>query len=234
MSCEVKEMSLQSIESENKVDKVFYQMKKKIVDESWGVGEKLPSEKELCDMFNVSRVSVRSAIQKLRSLDLIETFQGKGSFVTKKIDITNSLFPKLNIDGKDFFDIIEFRELIEYKSIELAVERADDTDIDNIEKALNKMLSNVTDYKKYSLADYEFHLAIVKASKNKILIMVMENVRSIFQYYLEELNRVFGINENSTEGHIQLFEAIKNRDAETAKRSIGEGIKENLAKLNLR
>lgn len=227
-------MSLKSIESENKVDKVFYQMKRKIVDESWGVGEKLPSEKELCDMFNVSRVSVRSAIQKLRSLGLIETFQGKGSFVTQKIDIANSLFPKLNIDRKDFFDIIEFRELIEYKSIELAVERADNADIDNIEKALKKMLSNVTDYKKYSLADYEFHLAIVRASKNKILIMVMENVKSIFQYYLEELNRVFGINENSTEGHIELFEAIKNRDAETAKRSIREGIEDNLSKLNLR
>lgn len=227
-------MTIKSIESANKVDQVFYQMKRKILDDAWGLGEKIPSEKELCDLFGVSRVSVRSAIQKLRSVGLIETYQGRGSFVTKKIDITNSVFPKMNINEKDFMDIIEFRELIEYKSIELAVERAKEEDIKDIENALNRMLSNKNDYEKYSTADYEFHYAIVKASKNKIFITVMENIKDIFQYYLQELNRVFGINKKSTEGHIKLLEAIKNKDADTAKEIIEEGIRDNFSKLNNR
>ncbi|WP_058309068.1 FadR/GntR family transcriptional regulator [Gracilibacillus massiliensis] len=225
-------MVIKSIESENKVDQVFYQMKRKILDDSWGLGDKIPSEKELCDMFGVSRVSVRSAIQKLRSVGLIDTFQGRGSFVTKKIDITNSVFPKMTIDEKDFKDIIEFRELIEYKSIELAVENADEEDIRNMEDALNRMLSNKNDYEKYSIADYEFHFAIVKASKNKIFYTVMESISSIFQYYLQELNRVFGINEKSTQGHKNLLESIKNKDADTAKKIIEEGIEDNFLKLN--
>ena len=225
-------MTIKSIESANKVDQVFYQMKRKILDDTWELGGKIPSEKELCDLFGVSRVSVRGAIQKLRSVGLIETYQGRGSFVTKKIDLTNSVFPKMNIEEKDFMDIIEFRELIEYKSIELAVERAEEKDIKDIESALERMLSNKNDYEKYSIADYEFHYAIVRASKNKIFITVMENIRDIFQYYLHELNRVFGINEKSTQGHIKLLEAIKNKDANTAKEIIEEGIRDNFSKLN--
>lgn len=224
-------MTIKSLEGNSKVEEVFYQIKKKILNESWGLGDKLPSEKELCEMFGVSRVSVRSAMQKLKSIGLIETYQGRGSFVTKKIMITDSVFPKINMSEKDFQDIIEFRELIEYKSIELAVERATKEDIEVIEKALNDMISNKNDYKKYSIADYEFHFAIIKASKNKIFYTVMDNLEDIFHYYLEELNRVFGINEKSIQGHIKLLDAIKNKDSATAKKIIEVGIEDNFSNI---
>lgn len=224
-------MTFQSIDGENKVEKVFYQIKKRILDGTWSLGEKLPSEKELCEMFGISRVTIRGAMQKLKSVGLIETYQGKGSFVTTKINLSDSVFSKLNITEKDLHDIVEFRELIEYKSFDLAVENATEEDIKLIENALNDMLVNVNDYKKYSIADYEFHLAIVKASKNKIFYTVMESIKPIFHYYLEELNRVFGVDEKSIQGHINILEAIKNKDAEAAKKIIEAGVEDNFSKL---
>jgi len=51
------------------------------------VGEKLPSEHELCTMFGVSRTSVRAALQTLRSKGVVGTVQGLGSFVQRKEEI---------------------------------------------------------------------------------------------------------------------------------------------------
>lgn len=222
---------MKPIYADNKVEQLYYQMKRKIIKNEWGPGQKLPSERELGEIFGVSRVSVRGAIQKLKSLQMIETFQGKGSFVVEKINVIDNMFPRINISNKDFLDIIEFRELIELKSIELAVERADETDLENIHVSLEKMLKHTNNYKEYSKADYEFHLAIIKASKNKIFLKAMESIGDIFQYYLEELNRVFEVTEGSINGHKKLYEAIKDKNTLLAKEIIEAGIEENYRKM---
>lgn len=214
-----------AIEKKNVVDDVFEQIQNKIVSEVWQPGQKIPSDNELCSMFNVSRVSVRSAVQKLRDLGLITTRHGKGSFVSERamsFDIQMTA-PIMNLSEKEFLDIMEFRELIETKCIELAVLRADEQDIAEIEKALTEMKDNQHDYSKYSLADYHFHLAIVKASKNQIFIHIIDRIKNVYYYHLKELNRVLADMEVSIFGHSQQLEAIKSRDMEAVRRLVREG-----------
>jgi GntR family transcriptional regulator, transcriptional repressor for pyruvate dehydrogenase complex len=232
----VTEMSIKTIEKQNIVDEVYEQMKASIVSGSWKPGDKIPSENELCQMFNVSRVSVRSAIQKLRAIGIITTLHGRGSFVAQSINdsMIDNFIPMMNLSEKEFLDMMEFRETIEFKCIDLAVQRADEEDFQKIEKALNKMIANKNDYKKYSAADFEFHLAIAKASKNDVLFMVMKNTKDVFYHYLEELNRVLGVNEDSLEGHIEQFQALRNRDSETVKAKIKQGMDENILKIRER
>ncbi|QMV42558.1 FadR/GntR family transcriptional regulator [Cohnella cholangitidis] len=214
-----------AIEKKNVVDDVFEQIQNKIVSEVWQPGQKIPSDNELCSMFNVSRVSVRSAVQKLRDLGLITTRHGKGSFVSERamsFDIQMTA-PIMNLSEKEFLDIMEFRELIETKCIELAVLRADEQDIATIEKALTEMKANQHDYSKYSLADYQFHFAIVKASKNQIFIHIIDRIKNVYYYHLKELNRVLADMEDSLFGHSQQLEAIKSRDMEAVRRLVREG-----------
>ncbi|QJD86186.1 FadR/GntR family transcriptional regulator [Cohnella herbarum] len=214
-----------AIEKKNVVDDVFEQIQNKIVSEVWQPGQKIPSDNELCSMFNVSRVSVRSAVQKLRDLGLITTRHGKGSFVSERamsFDIQMTA-PIMNLSEKEFLDIMEFRELIETKCIELAVLRADEQDIAAIEKALTEMKANQHDYSKYSLADYQFHLAIVKASKNQFFIHIIDRLKNVYYYHLKELNRVLADMEDSLFGHSQQLEAIKSRDMEAVRRLVREG-----------
>lgn len=214
-----------AIEKKNIVEDVFEQIKDKIVSEAWQAGQKIPSENELCSMFNVSRVSVRSAVQKLRDLGLITTRHGKGSFVSERatnFDI-HMTAPIMNLSEKEFLDIMEFRNLLETKCIELAVERADDDDIAAIERALNEMKAHQHDYTKYSIADYQFHLAIVKASKNELFVHIMDRIKNVYYYHLTELNRVLADMEDSVSGHTQQLEAIKSRDMEAVRRLVYEG-----------
>ncbi|MBU5440690.1 FadR/GntR family transcriptional regulator [Paenibacillus sp. MSJ-34] len=218
--------NFKAIEKKNIVDDVYEQMKEKIVNGVWQAGDKIPSENELCSMFNVSRVSVRSAVQKLRDMGLISTRHGKGSFVSNTAGSYDlkMMAPIMNMSEKEFVDIMEFRELIETKCIELAVERADEQDILAIEKALNEMKANQNDYAKYSVADYQFHMAIVHATKNELFVQIMKSMKRVYYYHLEELNRVLGELEVSLKGHTQQYQAIKNRDTELVKRLVRESV----------
>lgn len=224
-------MSIQSIQKHNVVNAVYEQIKEKLLDGSWPPGSKLPSEAELTVSFNVSRVSIRSAVQRLRDLGIVVTQQGKGSFVSKNLNqqsLLNEQQPIMHLSREEFHDMMVFRQTVEFKCMELAVLNATPEDITALEQALNRMLVNKDDYKKYSQADFDFHLAIAKASQNKVFYSVMNSIKDTYYYYLEELNRALGISLESVEAHIKVFMAIKNRDSTTAVAVLNEAMSENV------
>ncbi len=224
-------MSIKSTQKQNVVNDVFEQLRQKLIDENWAPGSRLPSEQELCNMLNVSRVSVRSAVQRLRDLGIVITRQGSGSYISEDFTpqtLNNRLRPVMNLSKEEFHDMMVFRQTVEFKCMELAVVYATTEDILSIEQALNRMLVNKNDYKKYSEADFDFHLAIAKASKNKVFYNVMLSIKDSYYYYLEELNRALGITLESVDAHIKIYLAMKNRDASTAVQVLGETMAENL------
>lgn len=224
-------MTIQTITKSNIVDAVYQQMLNKILDNSWSSGSKLPSEFELTELFNVSRTSVRSAVQKLRDLGIIYTRHGMGSFVSENLDkdkILNKNQPIMHLSQDEFMDMMIFRQTVEFKCIELAAERANEQDIQAIEEALNRMLVSKNDYKKYTQADLDFHIAVAAASHNKIFIKILHDIKDMYYFYLEELNRVLGITLESIDAHIKIYMSIKDHDVETAKRSLDSAMKTNI------
>lgn len=224
-------MTLESVQKNNIVDVIYEQMKKNIQEGIWEPGCKLPSEPALTATFQVSRVSVRSAVQKLRDLGVVVTHHGKGTYVTRKVaryDTFNDNQPILHLSQEEFDHMRVFRQTVEFCCMELAVKNANDDDLNELETALNRMLVNKDDYKKYSLADYDFHLAIVKASHNSIFIHVMQSLKGIYIHYLEELNRVLGITLESIEAHIKVYMALKNRDATLATETLNSAMAHNV------
>ncbi|MBD1382688.1 FadR/GntR family transcriptional regulator [Metabacillus arenae] len=223
-------MGLNSIDKQNIVNTVYEQLKENIANGNWAPGSKIPSESQLQKMFNVSRVSIRSAIQRLRDLGIVVTYQGKGTFVSEKIGKIgiNDFNLIMHLSEKEFLDMMVFRQTIEYKCIDLAVKNATKEDFENIEETLNQMFRYRDDYKKYSEADFNFHLAIAKASKNTVFYHVVHSIRDLYYQYLEELNRVIGVTLESIEVHLQLFRAIQNRDAEKAKEILNKAMEDNI------
>jgi DNA-binding FadR family transcriptional regulator len=221
---------LKSIDKKDVVSIVFEQLREQIVNGNWKPGSKIPSESQLVQQLNVSRVSVRSAIQRLRDIGIIVTHQGKGSFVSNDIDKFgfNELKLIMHLSKEEFLDMMVFRQTIEFKCIELAVELATEEDLDEIKLALDKMLQHKDHYKKYSEADFNFHLAIAKASKNKVFYEIFLSIKKFYYYYLEELNRVIGVTLESVEVHVQVYQAIKNKDATRAKELLSGAMNENL------
>lgn len=232
------EVSVKSIKKHNVVDIVYEQIKKNICDGIWSPGSKIPSEPDLTSSLDVSRVSVRSAIQKLRDLGVVVTYHGKGTYVSENFnksvfDLT-SFNPIMHLSKDEFFDMLIFRETVEFKCIELAVKNATEEDLKSLELALNQMLIHKDDYVKYSRADFDFHYAIVKASKNKVFFQAMMSIKDMYLYYLEEINRVFGITLDSVDAHLKIYQAIKNRDASMAITVLNKAMSDNVHVINRR
>jgi DNA-binding FadR family transcriptional regulator len=217
--------------TENTVDAIYERMKRTIQEGTWPPGSKLPSESELLQAFGVSRVTVRSAVQRLRGLGIVVSHQGKGTFVIEDLarhGLPSDNRPIMHLSRDEFDDMRVFRETVEFRCMALAVTHATEADLVRLEEALNRMLVNKDDYSRYSQADFEFHYAIALASHNKIFIRAMDAIRPLYLYYLEELNRVLGITLESVNAHIQVYLALKHRDAEAAARTLNDAMSSNL------
>ena len=80
---------------------LYYQLKEsllqKIQDETWKPGQKIPTERELCEMYGVSRITVRKALDDLQNEDYLYRIQGKGTYVKRSsIDYRLSKFYSFN------------------------------------------------------------------------------------------------------------------------------------------
>ena len=74
-------MGIKPIQRVHVGEQVFEQLKKLLIQGEWKQGEKIPSENELADMFGVSRITIRQALQKLSTLGLKMCIRDRSIFV---------------------------------------------------------------------------------------------------------------------------------------------------------
>lgn len=120
---------------------VFAFLQKNIENGTWPVGSKIPSENELTKMMDVSRSSVRTAIQQCIALNILESQHGRGTFV-KNSDVrgvVNTIHTLTQSDYKDILKVLEFRKIIESGSAALAAERMNNTHLDKLQAILDTM-----------------------------------------------------------------------------------------------
>lgn len=225
------------IEKLNFVTEVYQQIKTLISSNIWKEGEKLPTEHQLAAQFNVSRVVVREALQKLRTENLIVTKQGTGSFVSDPQNFTliSSSF-KLNSNNSltenEFMDLIDVRTCIEFRSIELAAERATAAELRSIQQALENMQNNTDNLELFTEADYNFHYSIVCASHNKMFCQIMNTCKDMIFYCLHEMNKLNNSYEWIIELHKSVYESLIKGDTKSAIKCLKQNDEYNYVRLH--
>lgn len=202
---------------QNIADEVYKQMFDLLMKKKWAEGEKLPSENELKDMFGVSRNTVRSALNRLSLMGIVETRQGEGNYV-KKIGVglyMNALIPYIFLNDEDIFTIMDFRKGIEIQAARLAAKRGTDKDIEEIHNTLEACQADDVALGDYLQLDMTFHLSIAKASKNELLVQAMFIIK---EYCYAALDNFVTdpIREKSRDYHQKVFESIKDHKADEA------------------
>lgn len=142
-------------------------------------GEKLPSERELATRFGVSRNSVREALQILALKNVIEIRRGGGSYVIQSDTnlIHEALSEKVTaLESHLVFEMLEVRRALEVEAAALAAQRASAKDLNNIREALEMMAVSINEVESGTKADLQFHMCIVAASHNSILIHLAETL----------------------------------------------------------
>jgi len=141
------------------------------------LGDRLPSEAELCEQFGVSRTVVREATKSLVDRGLLSAEPGRGTFVTavstEHLADSFGLFVKASEVSTR--NLIEVRELLEVKIAKLAAERASpghlarmEGALEEMSRALEKMEGDVDAVEEFIRADCDFHMVLAEAAQNDI------------------------------------------------------------------
>lgn len=191
-------------------------------------GERLPAERELSDRLGVSRPSLREALSNLQDRGLLVSRAGAGVFVA---DVLGSAFSEalvtlFSAHEEAVFDYIGFRRDMEGLAAERAARLGTETDLKVIDMIFNKM---VEAHPKRSPADEaqhdaDFHLAIIEASHNVIMLHMM---RSMYQLLREGVfyNRQIMFKQRTTRSelldqHKAINDALQARDPQAARKAV--------------
>jgi len=204
-------------------DQVFYQIKENVVKRVWPPGVQLPSESDLSKMFGVSRASVRTALQRLIAIEILEVRNGEGTFVKQLSSgsLLNSFIPLLVLNPQNMIDLLELRKGIEQVSCELAALRATDEEIEALSELLEGMKKGALQNEKkvYTENDFKFHIHIARMTKNPAIVKMLEIMREPLMAHIEQMPKYFDI-ELGIIYHTRIYESIKNRNASDAVENI--------------
>ena len=208
-------------------DLVFDQLRDLIFKGLIKPGEQLMTERELAGNLNVSRPTVREAINRLVTLQLLDHRQGQGTFVVSPSAEKNSLGVPHDQDVS-LADLLEVRLGLECNAVMMAARRATEEDIRDMEKSLRDMESQIEAGGLGSDADVTFHMAIAYATKNMVHIHIMKSfydllfygIKSSLQYLYTEPATL----EIITRHHNNIFNAIRDRNPDAAYSAMREHI----------
>jgi GntR family transcriptional repressor for pyruvate dehydrogenase complex len=201
-------------------DRVYQLLLTRISGGEYAPDEKLPSEKDLSEQFDVSRPIVRDALNRLRKEGLIHSRQGSGSFVRRPAEARILGFPPVETIA-DIQRCYEFRLTIEPEAAYYAAMRRNDSALAAIESVVD-LLSTVTDQKRHREdADFAFHLSIADASNNHYYGSAMQALREHISvgmklHGLALMGPSRGLEQVLSE-HRRLFETIRDRKADEAR-----------------
>lgn len=181
-------------------------------------GDRLPSERELVERFEVSRASIREAISALEMMGLIEVRPGEGTYI-RQVNIDSVIAPlawMLFIEKDTDLELYEVRKILEVQAAGIAAERAQEDEIRDMYEALEVMRRDLEIVRLGEEADHHFHFAIARATHNKILIRLMNTISETMKKTLKSSRSKLYEDRNTPQRlyqeHCSLYEAIKNRN----------------------
>jgi GntR family transcriptional repressor for pyruvate dehydrogenase complex len=181
-------------------------------------GDRLPSERELIEIFSISRPSLREALQALSVLGVIESRHGGGGFVTD-LEPHNLLAPLdffLSLSSQNLADSIECRRVIEAEIVRKAALHATTADIAELQEMVAAHKKIMNDPIGFRILDSRFHEKLSSIAGN----VMLERLSHAFYNMGLDIRRRATLNPRliaqSTRDHIQIAEAIAARDPESA------------------
>ena len=157
---------------------VMQQILESIESGQFKPGDKLPTEHQLIEMFGVGRSTIREATSTLSMMGYLRSIQGKGCFVREDLDPVKATGLALqNMKAAaNIIDLVEVREILECNAVRLAARRADAEDIGRIQTAFSKMKETRRDLKRFIDHDFQFHIALARASQNQLILEMMKRI----------------------------------------------------------
>jgi len=203
------------------------QIRGRILDGTWRAGDRIPSEKELAEQLGVGRGSVREALRIVEALGWIQIRPGEGALVSERssplgMTVISDVVPPHHTNLADLW---ETRKIIEPTAAALAAERNEPATLRAIAETLKRMetLTRRSRWVQALRLNPDFHLAVGRASGNKVLAGVQEQ--------LAHLERAVAVSEGEPDAtpervqkvlaeHRAILEAIRANNPREARQAM--------------
>lgn len=180
-------MPFQRILTKKKSTHVAEQILQAIMSGQYRVGDRLPPERVLAEEMGVSRPSVREALSALQIVGVVTSRVGDGTYVRSAADTAEALqVMALLEESPSLVDVLEARRALEVGVVHHMVRQGTPQGLRRLRQALTAMeeAAKAADYDAFSLANLEFHLALVAASGNPL---IEQTVRPLLEIMRQEL-----------------------------------------------
>jgi GntR family transcriptional regulator, transcriptional repressor for pyruvate dehydrogenase complex len=212
----------------NKVYKEVAKQIERLIIKKLKPGDKLPSERELAELLQVSRSSIRDAIRSLELIGLVEPRQGTGTIVrepsagAKISPFANALERK----REQVTELLDFRKMLEPPLAARAATHASVEEISEMEDILKRQEEKQNQGEAAIAEDAEFHYSIALASGNSVVLKVIDTLMDLLRDTRERSLQVEGRSQKSLAGHRRILGAIQRHDAEAAKAAMRRHIED--------
>ncbi|MFF1831460.1 FadR/GntR family transcriptional regulator [Paenarthrobacter sp. NPDC058040] len=199
------------------VEEAIDDIRQRIRQGEWGLGDRIPPEPELGKALGLSRAPLREALRALVHAGLLVTRQGDGTFVAAVNEQEIAL--RKSFQDADPLEAVEVRRSLDVPAAALAAQRRDKADLDKLEDALSRRRSaaEAGDMEGFRAADIDFHRAVVDAAHNQLLAglygSLAENVEGAWTTPAVGVERAAHAGHDN---HDDLFEAIRDGSAQEA------------------
>lgn len=202
-------------ESSSAVDVVLAQIRELIVEGGLKVGDKLPTERELCERFNSSRNTVREAMRMLKAFGVVEVRPKVGAtIVDQRMNRAFDLF-SFNVTGisrQTFDDIQGFRELIETGSVIQIFAAVTPADLAEL-REINRDMVRAKTVIEASEHDLRFHSRLVAIIGNKSILDIYRIMTPVILRIMQRGKTRRSIEGETYREHQAILDAVERRDA---------------------
>ena len=212
------------------VEKTYNSILTLIREDAFSLGDRLPSEIDLCDEFQVGRGTIREASRLLQARGFLEVRPGKGTYIISKTGANRDELAKwFEVNEPKLKDILQVRMALEPMTVRLAILRSSIDELNELQRIhqCSKIAASAKDSLKLAECDEDFHAFITQCSKSQLLIEINKNLNNILKDFR---GRTFLLDENIENfipAHEKILTAFETKDPEQGE----EYMRQHLAKV---
>ena len=181
-------------------------------------GERLPSEQNLAQRYNVSRTVIREALKLLSERGLIDSKVGSGAFITKPEthNLSNFFYRIISMNDIESTSVYDVRCILEVAAAKKAARLVTEEELDKMDAILNRLRDLSLPQSERNELDYLFHSSVARASGNPLLAMLIDAMRSVITEMIERSSRPAGSIPDGVMRHDNIMSALRQHDVELA------------------
>jgi GntR family transcriptional repressor for pyruvate dehydrogenase complex len=210
----VSQYSFNNLKRSSTAERIVENLITLIRERSLKIGDKLPPERQLCEMIEVSRPSLREALKALQVMNIIDIRQGAGAYIKslEPEDLVEHLDIVFHLDSSLYHDLYEARRLIEASIAAMAADKISDQELELIEENIRQAAADIDNELAFAERDLELHEMIMKAAGNRVIPVFMQSINKLALLTRQKTNAMPIIRKNTINDHGAILVALKNHD----------------------